>query len=84
MYILSDIENNGLGFKINYQGNHYSGIITCEALLDHFNIPYTETNDIKTFFDDKTDLLEQEICSALQRHPPLGKHHILILPHHLR
>ena len=84
MRILSDIENNGLEFEVNLEGENYSGTITCEALLDHFNLPCTETNAIKSFFDDKTALLEQEICSTLLRHPPQGRDHILIFPHHMR
>ena len=84
MDIQKDNENDGIKFKIHMNKHDYSGIITLEALQGHFDIGNKNLQQAITFFDDKAPLLENEICTALHRHPPVGRHHILILPHHMR
>lgn len=84
MNIQSNAENNGLDFEVKIHGQCYSGLLSIEAIHDHFSLHSYKMEDVESFFKDKKKLLEQEICNALQRHPPMGRQHILILPHHMR
>ena len=84
MKLCSDEIIDGLGFEVDFNGHSYTGIVTTEALQDKFHLASNDIHEIEHFFDDKNQLLEQEICTALMRHPPFGRDHILIFPHHLR
>ena len=84
MRINSDVINDGLGFEVNLNGKDYSGIITIEALQDHFHLAEQNLNEIEDYFKNTPETVEIEICQALERHPPFGHDHILIFPHHLR
>lgn len=83
MKLKSDRINEGLEFNIDMDGKSYSGTITIEAIQDKFDIDTTDIEHVNHFFNTHPQLLEQEICNALHRHPPIGKEHILILPHHM-
>ncbi|NRB42663.1 MAG: hypothetical protein HRU20_30045 [Pseudomonadales bacterium] len=84
MKLETDTINDGLGFEVNLNGQSYKGLVTLEALQDHFCIESNNLGEVEHFFDDKEQLLEQEICTALLRHPPFGRENIIIFPHHLR
>lgn len=84
MKISSDVINDGLGFEVKLNGQDYSGIVTTEALQDHFHLQNQNLTELETYFNNSSETLEIEICQALERHPPWGHNHILIFPHHLR
>lgn len=84
MKLTSDKINEGLEFELEMNGELYSGIVTIEAIRDKFEINTTDIEKINSLFQDDPIKLEQEICNAIQRHPPIGKEHILIFPHHMR
>lgn len=80
-----DVENNGVKFEVEADGNTYKGTLTIEAIKDHFDFSSHEVDQAERFCSEYHDEVAEEIRIAIRRHPPIfGTDHILLLPHHMR